>query len=182
MAGKSPLTIRGHLVETIAGLRNAERINRTPSYHPHGPFPLGNPAGMGLAIDMLTKSLVAKGQLVDYIQFSTIRKLHTTYTKNWESSPAGVLEGALFAKGVSRVRPTSCPLQSEWFYQFQRGMEYLMGLQSEPNWGLLMGAIVYLLLLLTMDTQEAEDLVFHTNANKLWKVGAYVCILTAALS
>ena len=30
MAGKSPLTIRGHLVETIVVLRNAERINRTP--------------------------------------------------------------------------------------------------------------------------------------------------------
>ena len=122
---------------------------------------------MGLAIDMLTKSLVAKGRLVDYVQFSTIRKLRATYTKNWESSPAGVLKGALFAKGVGRVRPTSCPSQSEWFYQFQRGMEYLMGLQSEPNWGLLMGAIVYLLLLLTMDAQEVEDSGFHTDANEL---------------
>ncbi len=127
MAGKSPLTIRGHLVETIAVLRNAERINRTPSYHPRGPFPLGDPVGMGLAIDMLTKSLVAKGRLVDYVQFSTIRKFGATYTKNWELSPAGVLEAALFAKGVERVRPTSCPSQSEWFYQFQRGMDYWMG-------------------------------------------------------
>ena len=92
MAGKSPLTIRGHLVETIAVLRNAERINKTPSYHPRGPFPLGNLVGMGLAIDMLTKSLVAKGRLVDYVQFSTIRKLRATYTKNWELSPASVLE------------------------------------------------------------------------------------------
>ena len=72
MAGKSPLTIRGHLVETIAVLRNAERINKTPSYHPRGPFPLGDPVGMGLAIDMLTKSVVAKGRLVNYVQFSTI--------------------------------------------------------------------------------------------------------------
>ena len=65
MAGKSPLTIRGHLVETIAVLKNAERINKTPSYHPCGPFPLGDPVGIGLAIDMLTKSVVAKGRLVD---------------------------------------------------------------------------------------------------------------------
>ncbi len=115
MAGKSPLTIRGHLVETIAVLRNAERINKTPSYHPSGSFPLGNPVGMGLAIDLLTKSVVAKGRLVDYVQFSTIRKLRATYTKNWESLPAGVLEGASFAKRVGGVRPTSCPSQSEWF-------------------------------------------------------------------
>ena len=84
MAGKSPLTIRGHLVETIVVLRNAERINKTPSYHPRGPFPLGDPVGMGLVIDMLTKSVVAKGGLVDYFQFSTIRKLRATYMKNWE--------------------------------------------------------------------------------------------------
>jgi hypothetical protein len=36
------------------------------------------------------------------------------------------------------------------------------------------------LSLLTIDTQEAEDSGFHTDANELWKVGAYVCILTAA--
>ncbi len=81
MAGKSPLTIMSHLVETIAVLRNAERINETPSYHPHGLFLLGDLVGMGLAIDMLTKLVVAKGRLVDYVQFSTIRKLVATYTK-----------------------------------------------------------------------------------------------------
>ena len=124
MAGKSPLTIMSHLVETIAVLRNAERINKTPSYHPRGPFPLGDLVGMGLAIDMLTKLVAAKGRLVDYVQFSTIRKLRATYTKNWESLPAGVLEGALFAKGVGWVRPTSCPSQSKWFSQFQQGLEY----------------------------------------------------------
>jgi len=161
-------------------LRNAERINKTPSYHLHGPFPLGDPVGMGLAIDMLTKSVVAKGWLVDYVQFSTIQKLCATYTKNWESLPAGVLEGASFARGVGRVRSTSCPSQSEWFSQFQRGMEYRMGSQSEPCHGLLMGAIVYLLLLLTMNAQEAEKPGFNTDANKLSKVGTYGCILTAA--
>ena len=87
MAGKSPLTIRGHLLETIMVLRNAERISKTPSFHPRGPFPLSDPVGMGLAIDMLVKSLTAKGRLTDYVQFSTIRKLRGTYSKNWESSP-----------------------------------------------------------------------------------------------
>jgi hypothetical protein len=82
MAGKSPLTIRGHSAETMLVLRNAKRITKNPSYHPRGPFPLGNLVGMGLAIDMLTKSLVAKGRIMDYVQFSTIWKLHATYKKN----------------------------------------------------------------------------------------------------
>ena len=64
-----------------------------------------------------------------------------------------MLEGASFVKEVGRVRPTSCPSQSEWFSQFQRGMKYWMGSQSEPYRGLLMGAIIYLLSLVTMDAQ-----------------------------
>ena len=75
MAGKSLLTIRGHLVETIAVLRNA----KTPSYHPHGHFLLSNLVGMGLTIDMLTKLRVAKRRIVSYVQYSTIQKLCSTY-------------------------------------------------------------------------------------------------------
>jgi len=72
---------------------------------------------MGLAVDMLLKSLVAKGRIERHVQFSTVRRLRATYTMNWESSPMGVAEGASFAKGLGRIRPTSCPSQSEWFYE-----------------------------------------------------------------
>jgi hypothetical protein len=102
------------------------------------------------------------------------------HTKNWESSPFGVAEGASFAKGSGRIRPTSCPSQSEWFYDMQRGMEYQMGCQSQPNHGLLMGAMVHLLDLIAEDAREAERLGAIAAANKLWKVGSYVCVLTAA--
>jgi hypothetical protein len=56
----------------------------------------------------------------------------------------------------------------------------LDGFAVRAKSGFTDGAIVYLLSLLTIDTQEAEDSGFHTDANELWKVGAYVCILTAA--
>jgi hypothetical protein len=44
-----------------------------------------------------------------------------------------------------------------------------------------MGAIVYLLELMAEDAREAERLGLHSDANELWKVGAYVCALTTAL-
>jgi hypothetical protein len=180
MLGKSPLTIRAHRRETIGVLENSRLIGKTPAYHPRGPFPLGDPVGMSLAVDMLLKSLVAKGRIANHVQFATLRKLRATYTKNWESSPAGVKEGASFAKGAGRIRPTSCPAQSEWFYDFLRGMEYRMGCQSEPNHGLLMGAIVHLLEILSVDAQEAEESGLELEANELWKAGAYFCTLTVA--
>jgi hypothetical protein len=55
-----------------------------------------------------------------------------------------------------------------------------MGCQSDPNHGLLIGAIIYLLSLVRTDAEEAEEDCLAADANELWKVGAYICILTAA--
>ena len=141
---------------------------------------MGDMVGMSLAVDMLLKSLVAKGRILDHVQFATLRKMRSTYTKNWELSPAGVKEGAAFANGKYRVRQTTCPAQSEWFYDFLRGLEFRMGCQSDPNHGLLIGAIVHLLNLIRIDAEEAEGAGSVLEGNELWKCGAYVCILTAA--
>ncbi len=181
MLGKSPLRIRAHMRETIVVLKNSRLIDKTPAYHPRGPFPVGDPVGMSLAVDMLLKSLVAKGRIADHVQFATLRKLRGTSTKNWKSSPSKVKEGASFATGVGRIRPTSCPAQLEWFYNFLRGMEYWMGCQSKPNHGVLIGAIVHLLAILSVDAQEAEESKLEVEANELWKTGAYFCMLMAAL-
>ena len=123
MLGKSPLKIANHLRETSAVVKNSALINKTPSYHACGPFPMSDSVRMSLAVDMLVKSLVAKRRIMEHVQFFTLRHLSAAYTKNWESSPMGVTEGASFAKGLGRIRPTSCPSQSEWFYNFLRGME-----------------------------------------------------------
>jgi hypothetical protein len=55
-----------------------------------------------------------------------------------------------------------------------------MGCQSQPIHGVLVGAIVHLLALIEEDAKEAERLGYKTDANELWKAGAYVCVLTAA--
>jgi hypothetical protein len=180
MLGKSSLTIRAHRSKTLASLQNAIRIGKTPAYHPRGPFPGGNPVGMSLAVDMLLKLMVAKGRILDHVQFAMLRKMRSTFTKNWESSPAGVKEGAAFANGEYQVRQTTCPAQSEWFYDFLQGLEFRMGCQSNPNHGLLMGAIVHLLKLIRINAEEAEEAGAALEANTMWKVGTYVCILTAA--
>ena len=150
---------------------NSRLIGKTPAYHPRGPFPVGNPMGMSLAVDMHIKSLVAKGRIANHVQFSTLQKLRGTYTKNWESSPAGVMEGASFAKGAGWICPTSCPAQSKYFHDFLQGMEYWMGCQSKPNHRLLIGAIVHLKMILSVNAQEAEESGLELEAKELWKQG-----------
>lgn len=55
-----------------------------------------------------------------------------------------------------------------------------MGSQAQPDQAVRVGAIVHLLHLLKLDAQCAEDMGYAADANYLWKVGAYVCVLTAA--
>ncbi len=49
-----------------------------------------------------------------------------------------------------------------------------MGCQSQPNHGLLVGAILHLLALINEDAKEAKHLGLKTDTNELWKLGAYV--------
>jgi hypothetical protein len=108
-----------------------------------------------------------------------LRRLRGTHTKNWESSPLGVAGDVSFAKGLGRIWPTTCPSQSEWFYDILRGMEYWMGCQLQPNYRLMMGPIVHLLELIAKDAKEAEHSGLVAAANELLKVGAYMCVFTA---
>jgi hypothetical protein len=54
-----------------------------------------------------------------------------------------------------------------------------MGCQSDPDHGLLISAIVHMLRLIKADAEEAEDEGSLVGENKMWKIDAYICILTA---
>ncbi len=56
-----------------------------------------------------------------------------------------------------------------------------MGCQLQPKHGLLIGAFAHLLKLIKVDAWEAKEAGSIMAANELWKIGAYVCMLTAAL-
>lgn len=167
-------------METLTLVQNFEMCGMTPPLQPLGPLPLNDSTGMGVAIGMQLKSITAKGRIVSNPQYATVRGVRGTASLNWQASPFGVGEGSSFAKGKGRVRPTSCPTQSDWFYYFCLGMELRMGSQAQPDQAVRIGAIVHLLYLIKADAQCAEESGYTSDANYLWKVGAYVCVLTAA--
>lgn len=177
ITGKSHLTIKSHRGEMLANVRRCERINKTPSYEPRGPMPMGDTIGMGVAVDMLLKSLHARGRIESWVQYDSVRTLRSAATKNYDSSPLGVGEGASFARGMARVRPTSCPTQSEWMLDFLRGMENRMGYDSTADHAVSMEAIDLALEYIKEDAEETDDV---EEEKLLYKVGAFICLLTAA--
>ena len=114
ISGKSHLTIKGHQQEVIPNVWRCESIRKTPSYEPRGPFPLDDPIGMGLIVDMLLKSLMVTGEIKDYVQFGILQKLRSTFARNYSSSPQDVGKGSSFAQGTGRVCLNLCPSQSDW--------------------------------------------------------------------
>lgn len=125
-------------------------------------------------MDMMQRSLTGKGRIGRYIQFDTMRKVRSTFSKSWESSPAGVAEGASFAKGTGKIRLSSCPMQSEWFGDFIRGAVYRMGYKTRSNKAVPISVMVKVLQMIKDDENEAVV----TEARQFLKVGTFLTILT----
>ena len=154
-------------MEMLTMVQNFEGVGLPLPLQPLGPLPLGDSTGLGIAIGMQLKSITAKGQIVQNPQFATVRGVRSTASLNWQSSPFGMGESSLFAKGKGQVRPTSCSMQSDWFYYFCLGMELRMGSQAQPDHSVQMGALVHLLNLIKVDNHCAEDDGFVSDANYL---------------
>jgi hypothetical protein len=170
-------TIQNHIGFINATIANCERINKTPRFEQRGPFGLGDVVGMGEAVDLLTKSIFSKGRVKDHIQYNTMRKGRSTFTKLWESSPQGVIEGSTFSGTTARVRLTSCRTQSTWYYDFTLGAQDRMGFQTNNQLALPIDAVIRQLELIDADIDDAAD---DKARHFLIKVGALIAILTAA--
>jgi len=62
-------------------------------------------------------------------------------------------------------------------FDFLRGMENRMGFDSRADHGVAIEAIVQVLQYIREDAVEMRDV---EEANLLWKIGAFICLLTAA--
>jgi hypothetical protein len=138
-------------------------------------MPLDDIVGMSLAIEMLMYSQSVAGHIKDHIQFDTMRKLRSTFSRSWDSSPIGVTEGAAFSRGTGKVRMTSCPSQSQWFTDFLLGAQDRMGYDTKKQLPLQLKAIVKMLELVRQDLDEREA----AESALLLRFGALVAILTA---
>ena len=178
MGGRSVATIGAHASAIKRNVQNCMLIRKTPTIPARGPMPIGDGVGMGVAVDMLIHSMTAKPRLrgQKFIQFDTVRKVRSTYSSVWESSPVGVGDGATFSVGTGRVTITTCPTQQKWFGLFVRGMENRMGYVSQRNQPLGPGVIP---LLLQMVQEEAEGEEAGVSAG-LIKFGTAVALATCA--
>ena len=177
-AGKAKSTIASHVGGINRAVKTSALLGKPPSLSqtPRGPMVIGDPLGMSLAVEMVHYSITAKGRIDEKIQFDTMRKLRSTYTRGYDSSPQGVLEVSSFSQGSSKVRSTSSPAQSVWFSDFLIGAQDRMGYNTQAQLSLPIKVVVHMLDLIKADAGQRTSL----QERSLLKFGAYITILTAA--
>ncbi len=174
MAGRARSTISGHVVATLRTVSNCALIRKTPTIEARGPMALTDLVGMGVAVEMIVYSMTAAPRIKSqpFVQYATVRKLRSTYTCGWESSPRGLEEGSSFSHGFSKATLTSCPTQQKWFSLFSLGMESRMGYSTEANKALRIQAVVRILDMVRDEASEAPP----GYARDLYKFGAAVVV------
>ena len=122
-------TTVGH---SLGNLRKAARmsslLNLLPQNVPRGPWPVGDHLGFQAAIEILRASQEKGRNSVEYVQFDTVRKIRSSYTNAYESSPAAMLDPISFKGDFGKAYHFSkSPLNSLLFRKFMMGLEKRMG-------------------------------------------------------
>ena len=175
MCGRAEGTIRGHVRNVLRAVRNCSVIGKTPSINARGPLPLCDNAGMGTAVEMLYESITTAGVIdaAGFIQFDTMRKLRSTFTLGYATSPEGLTEFSSISKGFGKMSLTKCPTQSDFFSWFLSGAEYRMGYETNADRPLASHTISHLL---GMIREEAESRCPGVARDMLFKVGAAIAV------
>ena len=148
--GRARNTLGAHASEVMRRVRDCAAMNKTPSLDQRGPFLVKDEVGMGLAVEMEYRSLVARGKInkEGYIQYESLRKMRGTSTKLYQSSPRGVASAISIGTGLKKMSMSECPTQSDWYSLFNTGIATRMGSESCADKPLPMTVIVRLLELI----------------------------------
>jgi hypothetical protein len=124
---RTTTTVQRHLAEVRYMIRYGKAFRFDP-LPPLGPFPLGAHLGMLQAVLVEMRSM-EKGQKEDsLVKYGTARKIRSTQTVLWESSPLSGADITLSTGSVKgRYVATMCPSESRWYQRFETGIAIRIG-------------------------------------------------------
>ncbi len=121
-------TVSSALGNVRKGRRMSEALNLDPVILPLGPWPLEDTQGFQIALEMVRASQEPGKNDGSYQQFDTIRKLRSSYSSVYESSPRGAHIGLTFKGHYGKmVHFTDSVLNCLLFRLFMTGLEKRMG-------------------------------------------------------
>ncbi len=152
---------RSTVANTVSNLRKAEALTESLSLPPVNlgmeAWPIGDPVGFQIAIQMLMASRRPGRNDADYTQFDSIRKIRSAYANVLQVRPAAVLGEVSFKAEHGRVFAMSgSPTDSIVFRLFIKGCEKRMGRLVVQEMGLSLEMMLGLVEELEMELADAE--------------------------
>ena len=145
-------TVGHNLGDLRKATKMSTAVNLIPLFVARGPWPVGDPVGFQVAIEIVRASQEKGRNSTEYVQFDTIRKIRSSYTNAYASSPAAALEMISFKGDYGKTYHFSkSPLNSALFRKFMLGLEKRMGRVVYQDLGL---SVELLLEILSMYEEE----------------------------
>ena len=171
MWAREPGIVEDNRREIATGIEMAKILTIDPPYWPMGPFPPYDSFGYGVAVTMVYRSLTP-GKYANYLQFGSIRKARSAFSNCYMASVTGHENANSIGRAIGKLYLTKCPTQSLWFGRFTEGCLKRMGQIVKQDFGISIGVLHELLLLIKQDIRIKQGL----DKYMLILTGAFACI------
>lgn len=126
--------LRGNL---STGRQMDAELGLSPVVIPRGPLPMHDDCGFQICMQMLRYSQQPGRNVTTHKQFNTVRRLRSSYTAAYASSPLFPWKDVKFQNETGAMMHFyHAPSNSEFFSRFMMGMERRMERQVRQNVGL----------------------------------------------
>lgn len=158
---KEPSTVAGTLSAYKQARRNMIQKGMPPEIIPQGPYPIGDPYGMSIAVSLLVQSQRSGKNAKDYTQYDSVRKLRSSFSNLFAASPVWN-KGFSGTDDIFKIKSSNGvrfdylygKTESQFFGWFMLGMKKRMGRLVNQDMGISMELM---LAILRHYDQELED-------------------------
>jgi len=120
-----------------------------------GPFEVEDSVGMLVACAMLMRTL-DPGRNEETVQYGTASKMRGAYSNWWHASVRGTGR-TVGQQGTSKMMITDCPMNTDWFGRFMKGMHRRIGDKPLPDLAVSIEVMVCLMDRLEKEWERARS-------------------------
>ena len=160
---KEASTVAGSLSAYKQARRNRVLMGMPPEIIPQGPYPIGDPYGMAIAVDILKQSQRPGKNSKNYTQYDSVRKLRSGYSNLFAASPA-LNKGFSGTDDTYKIKSSKGvrfdylygKTESQFFAWFMLGMKKRMGRLVNQDMGISMDLMLAILKQYDLELEDPD--------------------------
>lgn len=160
---KEPSTVVGTLNAYKQAQRNMMQKGMPPEIIPQGPYPIGDPYGMSIAVSLLIQSQRSRKNAKGYMQYDSVRKLRSSFSNLFAASPIWN-KGFSGTDDIYKIKSSNGvrfdylygKTESQFFSWFMLGMKKRMGRLVNQDMGISMDLMLAILKHYDLELEDPD--------------------------